>query len=240
MECDICGKGLGPKVPLHCATCARSALYPLRIEHVTTLLDKEKLGKHVEAVANGTTDPAAQSISLSGLLVNTHESSKKLRLERTVAETTQTAERINLITEQVELLKRQMEEVKKEMAARKEAMARRRSDLASANHDVEARRNNELEKVLKSVRHANQRLERTHTQTVDARMYLCRAAAELAGLKEQKRISRDGTFKMGYFIGGIPITDLRNLHSEHGRNPVCTRAITNSGQLLRLASLRPV
>ncbi|EON64211.1 hypothetical protein W97_03441 [Coniosporium apollinis CBS 100218] len=230
MDCDICGKGLGPKVPLHCATCARSALYPLRIEHVTTLLDKEKLGKHVEAVANGTTDPAAQSISLSGLLVNTHESSKKLRLERTVAETTQTAERINLITEQVELLKRQMEEVKKEMAARKEAMARRCSDLASANHDVEARRNNELEKVLKSVRHANQRLERTHTQTVDARMYLCRAAAELAGLKEQKRMSRDGTCKMGYFIGGIPITDLRNLHTASPRQ--LTASLTLVARLL--------
>ena len=219
MDCDICGKAFGPKLPLHCATCARNAIYPLRYEQAVTLTDREALNKHIKAVIEGD-DTAGQHISLGGstggTLIDRHESTKTIELQRIRAETAESEERITLITEQCDLLRKQLEESRKDIAARKAVLAQRRSDLASATHGVDARRSNELDKVKQGIKKIEYKWDRKHQETVEARMYLCRAAAKLAGLKQTRRRTRDGGTKDVYNIGPgqkIRIYDLRDLNS---------------------------
>lgn len=219
MDCDICGKAFGPKLPLHCATCARNAIYPLRYEQAVMLIDREALNKHVKAVIEGD-DTAGQHISLGGstggALIDRHESTKAIELQRIKAETAESEERITLITEQCDLLRKQLEESRKDITARKAALAQRRSDLASATHGVDARRSNELDKVKQGIKKIEYKWDRKHQETVEARMYLCRAAAKLAGLKQTRRKTRDGGTKDVYNIGPgqkIRIYDLRDLNN---------------------------
>ncbi|KAF2836469.1 hypothetical protein M501DRAFT_939727 [Patellaria atrata CBS 101060] len=213
MQCDICERAPVPKLQFHCPTCVRTALYPVRIALATTLIDKEKVGQHVEALVNNTDAPTNRSITLSGALFDLHESAKTADLERVRAEITEVEERVRLITEQAELLKRQVEASKKEIAAKKAAAAQRRSDAESAKHEVESRRANELNKLSKTTKHSGYRWDSQHGDTVHARMFLCREAASLAGLKQRKRRVKDGSVRDEYIIGGVPIVDLRHLNS---------------------------
>ncbi|EOD52195.1 hypothetical protein UCRNP2_1051 [Neofusicoccum parvum UCRNP2] len=202
MECDICGKGLTAKAHVHCPTCARAALYPLRIEQAKILLERETLGQHVEAVVNGTEDRAGQAVSLGETLVDTHESSKRVAVERDVAEAEEIQERIRMITEQSELLKRQMEETRREIAARKAAIAQRRSDMESATYNVDKRRAKELDmvkEVIRTVKHAD---DIGHREDIRSKVWHCKHAAEVAGMKRRNRRSRDGLAKVEYYIGG--------------------------------------
>lgn len=211
MECDICGKELA-KARIHCSTCARAALYPYRIEQASTLLDRETFSQHVEAVASGTEDRAGQAVSLGETLVDTHESSKRVAVERDIAATEEIQERMRLITEQTELLKRQMEETRREIAARKAAIAQRRSDLESATYNIDKRRAKELDmvkEVIRTVKHAD---DVGHREDIRSKVWHCKHAADVAGLKQRRRRSRDGQTKLEYYIGGVRIHDLRDLN----------------------------
>ena len=112
MECDICGKS--GDIPLHCITCARSAIEVPRIELAQTLITRERIEKHMQAVIEGSDEKSSQHVSLSdskgGFLVDRYESTKNLELQRTKAETVEIEERLGLITEQADLLRKQMEE----------------------------------------------------------------------------------------------------------------------------------
>ncbi|OCL05593.1 hypothetical protein AOQ84DRAFT_390778 [Glonium stellatum] len=240
MDCDICGKAFGPKLPLHCATCARNAIYPLRYEQAATLIDRETLNRHVKAVIEGD-DTVGQHISLGGstggALIDRHESSKTIELQRIKAETAESEERIALITGQSDLLRKQLEETRKEIATRKAALAQRHSDLASATHGVEARRANELDKVKQGIMKIEYKWDRKHQETVEARMYLCRTAAKLAGLKQTRRKTKDGGTKDVYNIGPgqrIRIYDLRDLNNASFEQ--LSASLTTIAQLLVLVS----
>ncbi|OCK80523.1 hypothetical protein K432DRAFT_434689 [Lepidopterella palustris CBS 459.81] len=222
MDCDVCGKALGPNVPLHCATCARVALYPLRNEELLALLDREAQSRHVKAVIEGSDDSLPQQISLGGstggMLIDRHESTKNIEQRLVEAETAEVEERISLITEHVALLTEQINKTRLEHNARKAAIAQRRSDIASATHGLESRRAKELEKIQQNTKRMNYKWEKKHQETVEARGYLCKAAAKLAGLKQTRRKAKDGGTKDVYNIGPgskLRIYDLRDLNNAN-------------------------
>ncbi|KKY26187.1 hypothetical protein UCDDS831_g01697 [Diplodia seriata] len=212
MDCDLCGNELTARARVHCPTCARAALYPYRIEQATTLLDREKFAQHVEAVVNGTEDRAGQAVSLGETLVDTHECSKRVAVERDLATKEELQERMRLITEQTDLLKRQIEETRREIAARKAAIAQRHSDLESASYNVDKRRAKDLsvvKEVIGTVKHAD---DIGHREDIRSKVWHCKHAADIAGLKQRRRRSKDGQTKMEYYIGGVRIYDLRDLN----------------------------
>ncbi|KAL1651389.1 hypothetical protein SLS58_000729 [Diplodia intermedia] len=226
MDCDLCGNELTARARVHCPTCARAALYPYRIEQATTLLDREKFAQHVEAVVNGTEDRAGQAVSLGETLVDTHECSKRVAVERDLAAKEELQERMRLITEQTDLLKRQIEETRREIAARKAAIAQRHSDLESASYNVDKRRAKDLsvvKEVIGTVKHAD---DIGHREDIRSKVWHCKHAADIAGLKQRRRRSKDGQTKMEYYIGGVRIYDLRDL------NPASPTQVTTSLTLL--------
>lgn len=213
MECDVCGKHPTPKLGFHCATCARSAIYTLRLQHTETLLDKESLGKRVEAVIHGTHGGSQDSITLGGMLVDTTEAAKANTHERTLSELEDARERIESIAERAAALRRDMEEQKQTIAAKKAALKQRRSDADSAQHGLAGRERKQLEELQQGIKKQDFRWQHAHRETVRARIYLCKEAATLAVLKIRK-VKKEGGTRQFYSIGGIEIFDLRSLNCK--------------------------
>jgi len=216
MECGICCQRSSGRHPrgFHCATCARTTLYPLRIEHVKALLDKESFGAKVEQVLSGKIDTAQQSVSLSNTLIDTHECAKRVDLDRMRSEAAEINNRVDSITEHAAALQKEMEKYKAEIASKKAALAQRRSDAGSARHGLETRDTREIDAVQQSIVRTRYRWGKLHNETMSARFTLCREAAVLAGLKMKRRKGRDGRAKDEYMIGGVKISDLRDMNGK--------------------------
>ncbi|KAF1839903.1 uncharacterized protein K460DRAFT_390134 [Cucurbitaria berberidis CBS 394.84] len=219
MECDICGKAGNLTYPLHCMTCARSYLEQPRIELARRLIDRDAVEKHVTAVVQGSEDRAIQHVSLTdskgGLLVDRHECTNNLNWQRTKAETAEIQERLQLISEQADRLRQHMEATRKQLEAHRAANAQRKSDLSSVTYGIESRRANELDKVQQNIKRLDYKSEKMHHDTIELRMQLCTTAAKLAGLKLNRRKTRDGGTKDVFNIGPgtrLRIWDLRDLN----------------------------
>ena len=221
MECDICGREGSLSQPLHCMTCARSYLEQPRIQLAKTLIDRDAVEKHVKAIVNGSEDKAIQHVSLTdskgGLLVDRQECTNNLNWQRTKAETVEIQERLGMISKHADQLRQQMEATRKQLEAKRAANAQRKSDLSSATYGIESRRANELDKVQQRVKRSDYNADKMHHDTIDLRMQLCTTAAKLAGLKMQRRKTRDGSIKEVFNIGPgtrLRIHDLRDLNGK--------------------------
>jgi hypothetical protein len=217
MDCDICGRPGGTKLPIKCATCARSAIYPLRLEHASILLEKEAMGRRVETIVEGVTPGAAQErLALSGAMVDMHDCAKAHELENLTSDAIRLEERIQIISEKLLKLRTDMEEHRKIMAAKKADLSQRRSDTESARYGLEAREAKELETLQAGIKRMNRRRDLKQQDIVGGRFSLCREAALLAGLRRSTRRRSDGSTKETFTIGNrLPIFDLRELHSEY-------------------------
>ncbi|KAF2013273.1 hypothetical protein BU24DRAFT_393925 [Aaosphaeria arxii CBS 175.79] len=233
MECDICGKS--GDVSLHCITCARSAIEVPRIELAKALITRDAVGKHVQAVIEGSKDKAFQHVSMAdskgGFLVDRYESTRNLDLQRTKAETVEIQERLSLISNQATLLRNQMEETRKQLQAKRSVIAQRKSDYSSVSYGIDSRRANELDKVQQNVRRIDYKSDKVHHETIEMRLYLCSMAAKLAGLKMTRRRSKDGSIREVFNIGPgtrLRIYDLRYIHdapSDSLSASLCTVAL---------------
>jgi hypothetical protein len=225
MECDICGKP-GQNAPLHCITCARSAIELPRIELARCLIDRDRVAKHVKAVVEGLEDKESQHVSLSdskgGLLVDRFECTRNVELQRARAETAEIEEHTQLIADHATSLRAQMEETRKEIEAKRASIAQRKSDLSSATYGIDARRANEADKVQQNIKRMDYKNDKVHHDTREMRTYLCRTAAKLAGLKITQRRSKDtGKVREVYNIGPgnrLRIYDLQELHDAQPDN----------------------
>ncbi|KAF2270581.1 hypothetical protein CC78DRAFT_528340 [Lojkania enalia] len=223
MECDICGKPGGSNYPLHCITCARSAIELPRIELAKCLIDRDIVAKHVKAVVQGSGDKASQHVSLTdsrgGILVDRHECTKTIELQRTKAETTEIKERIQHITEQADLLRQQMEATRKQLEAKRRTNAQRKSDLGSATYGIDSRRANEVDKIQQTIEKIDYKANKVHHDTMEMRVYLCNTAAKLAGLKMTRRRVKEGGIKEVYNIGPGSRLRIYNLKDLHDAQP---------------------
>lgn len=204
-------------------TCARAYLEQPRIELARTLIDRDGVEKHVKAIINGSEDQAIQHVSLvdskGGLLVDRQECTNNLNWQRTKAETLEIHERVKAISEHAGRLRQQIEATRKELEAKRAANAQRKSDLSSATYGIESRRANELDKVQQKIKRLDYNADKMHHDTIDLRMQLCTTAAKLAGLKMQRRKTRDGSIKEVFNIGPgsrLRIHDLRDMNGMTG------------------------
>ena len=239
MECSICTKPGGSDIALICVTCTRASLYPFRVNHATTLLEKAQLNCQLDSLLSPQT---SQGILKDVALpdgVQPEVVTNAVELERIQTEQAASEDRISLIAEQAEQLRQQMEETKKEISERKLALEQRRSDRASVSHELGTRRANALETVQKNIQRISHRHDKAHVQITDARSSLCQEAAVLAGLKQRRRKTKDGGVREDYTIAGQVLLDLRELNAkvtkpEHANN--LTAALIQAIRLLVLCS----
>lgn len=220
MECDICGRPSNPRLRFHCAACARSKLYELRCKHAAVLLDKEDVGRAVEAAAErSNAKPMPPSLSRSGKIISTHDCAKSSELDKILSESAGLQERVSAMAEKARALKSEMEQYQNDITAQRTINHQRKSDSESAAYGLSAREEKEFEAIEASIRRTRRRWELKHNEIVDGRAALCTPAARLAGLRRHRRPREDGSMREFYTIGNeIPIFDLRELHSTLGNH----------------------
>ncbi|KAI9866644.1 MAG: hypothetical protein M1813_001196 [Trichoglossum hirsutum] len=220
MQCDICARKHTSKLPFYCATCGRNALYELRLENARTLVDKEALGRQVEAFLPPNSSKDVGKPGAGTAAQRPSRISSRLDVEQATARTEESLERIQVIQNQADVLQKDIEQGRAQIAKLKASLAQRRSDYGSAAHNLPARRAATLESVEKGIKRIDHRWNTLHTRTAEARVFLCREAADLYGLKQRRR-KKGGTVREDYMICGVGIVDLRDLNSMLKHHPKC-------------------
>ncbi|KAG0651397.1 Autophagy-related 14 [Hyphodiscus hymeniophilus] len=201
MQCDICFRTGGHRLPFLCPTDARNQLYDPRIQNARVLVEKDALDREITMLIASRPD-------------NDEHDPRKAEIDRTdvsrvLAGKDQAVNRTQQIIAHADELRMKVEKAREDIAKRKAVISRRKSELATASNGVEARRARQMEEVEKSIRMTKYKWNQTHSVTASSRAFLCGEAAKLYGLR---RVRRNGGLEE-YRIGGITIMDLRSLNT---------------------------
>lgn len=200
MQCDICYRIGGHKLPFLCPTDARNRLYDPRIQHAKVLLEKDALDHQVTNLLDQ--QNKARDGSKDG-------SESRPGVTSANAEKEQTIDRTQQIISQADKLRVKLEDARADLAKRKANLARRKSDLASASNGVEPRRLRQVDDVEKSIRMTRFKWNQIHGTTASSRTFLCGEAAKLYGLKKARKNGGSEEYR----IGGVGIVDLRAMNT---------------------------
>lgn len=197
MQCDICCRPCGSKLPFLCPTDARNFLYGPRIEHVMMLLEKDALDQKVTTTLSMKQEPRESVPAKLPIDIISIKAEKEQVLDRT-----------RLIITKADDLREKVEQARQELLKRKDAISRRKSDFTSASDGIDTRRSRLIEDLQNSVKIIQAKWHQNHITMMSARAYLCGEAARLYGLKRIKTRDED-IFK----IGGSTVINLRILNS---------------------------
>lgn len=181
------------------------------MRHAQTLLHRGELGSQIEHVlsdttSRGTSDGAPESEHISGELAL----KKAARIHVSAAEQQQSTVRTNDVLEHVALLKEEIALAREDIAKRKAELSRRRRNAEVASRQLRDHKSESMLQIERTKQRKEKHWNMLHSETAKSRVFLCREAANLYGLK---RIDR-GRAGPEYVIGGVPILDLRNLNSS--------------------------
>jgi hypothetical protein len=197
---------------LLCPTCARNLLYRLRLENTQILLEKEALGRQVEAFLS-LDGSQTQSATTTGNRPQTdYESSQRWALQAISSQQAASSVRREDINRQIEALKEGIRAKKGHISERKAALSRRRSDVESAQYQLEEREAATLTGIQNTTKRTEHLWHSLHSKTAEARIFLCREAAHLYGLRQ--KTSRRNDARVGYVLGGISMVDLRDMNGK--------------------------
>ena len=138
MSCHICAAAYSHS-RLLCPTCARNRLYRPRLDNTQLLLEKEVLGRQVEAslVLDA---PPAQSVTTEWNRPQTDdESSRWWAVKAISSQQAALSNRTEDINRQIKALKEEIKAKKTHISERKAGLSRRRSDAESARYQLEER-----------------------------------------------------------------------------------------------------
>lgn len=212
MSCDICARVQAST--FLCQTCARSRLYQLRTDTAKVLLEREYLGQQIDAAINPSLSQEKLSGEDSKHNVQGETGTTRLwALQSLSNQQTQSSTRMKALACQIEDLQSRIKDKKFEISQRKIGLARRRSDSESALYQLSEREAGLLGGVRNNIKRTDHIWHSNHTKTAEARIFLCREAASLYGLRQKVR-KRDNRLKETYIIGGVGILDLREMNGK--------------------------
>lgn len=226
MECDICSSHINGAPGLCCPACARTALYPLRVEYATALLSKISLGRKVEAsVAIPKDHGEGQRKDMDDI-----EGTEKHEYERRITLIDEGRNRMDRIMRQRDILQARVDDCRQQLETRRTHIRDRRDQLQEARAGFEDSKEGRTEPFKKSIKKLSSRHDSLYKHTVSARVYLCKQVTLLAGLRRDSEMTTGGTKKYSYTIAGISIPDLRELNHVNPRE--LSSALTNIVHLL--------
>lgn len=214
MSCSVCNCSASNPTPFYCPTCARNHLYTLRYENARVLLEKESIGKEVEAAVAGDTDVQLrrQQYNANANLTG-RKGNPKWDVQAAQTEQARASERIRTMRECVETLTTENEQRRARIRQIKLQLKQRRSDAESANFQLTDRRNAALANIQNGIKRTEHLWHSLHNKTAESRIFLCREAAFLYGLRQEAAEREGGRKSEKYYIGGVQIIDLRSLNS---------------------------
>ncbi|KLJ06940.1 hypothetical protein EMPG_17548 [Blastomyces silverae] len=234
MNCHVCDRGPNSQLQLLCPTCSRNQLYSLRFDHARVLVEKEAIGKEIEAaVATKETHNAEPVEGGRPGDVGSQQRSSRWAIQAAKSRASQSAARTSAILEQIGTLREEIREGREDIAHRKALLKQRRSDVESATYQVADRRASSLATVQNNTKRTEHLWHSLHNKTAQSRVFLCREAANLYRLRQRTR-RRNGELVAVYTIGGVSIVDLRDLNGASHVH--ITTSLTYISHLLVLVS----
>ena len=209
MQCEICHRQASSRLPFNCTLCARDFLHESRIRLAQILLHTESLGKEVEQKVGGVSRKEGVRSSVG---IKTLDLNPTWTIHRAVSDQFASEGNTQTMLNHVEALRVETQKIKAEIAARKERLQRRRTEFASAKQELSQSQASAVESVDKGIKRTEHRWDVMHNKTAESRLFLCREVALLYGLHQRKR-KKGSSVRDVYFIGGVPIPDLRDLNS---------------------------
>ncbi len=207
MQCTVCTRSPRSKLPFYCPACARHSLYELRIDQVRALLAREASAQDADKIISRQPDSDESSRAPNN---TSQDLLTRWDVYRATAQTEAAQSRIEEFKGQAEVLRKEIEGARSELSKLKSGLDRRRADYASATHNLVARRRSTLESVDKNIKKTAFRADQQHQRMAESRIFLCREAAKLYGLRQRRR-KRGDTLRDDYQIGGVGIVDLKDL-----------------------------
>lgn len=220
MSCNICSCSASNRTPFYCPTCARSHLYTLRYENARVLLEKDSIGKEVEAAVAGNFDAQRLQRQNANGDINssadntTRPGNPKWDVQAAQTEQARASERIRMMRDCLETLRAENEQRKAQVRQMKMQLKQRRSDAESANFQLIDRRNAALANIQNGIKRTEHLWHSLHNKTAESRIFLCREAAFLYGLRQEVGKREGGRKSEKYYIGGVQIVDFRSLNSK--------------------------
>lgn len=186
------------------------------MRHAQALLEREELSRQVGDVIRGGDNPTRPSLDDLEATVEQESTRQAIvgasgrnLVEISKAKGAQSFERTSTMLEHVEMLRREIKNGRADIEQRKAELLRRKHAAEQARKKLEDHQS----KSTIGVERASQRTEKhwntLHVETAKSRVFLCREAANLYGLRKQE--GQPGAHD--YNIGGIAILDLRSLNS---------------------------
>lgn len=211
MSCHICASSHS-RLPFLCPTCARNRLYQLRLETTHALLDKEALGRQIEVVVASKQSHDGHLKSEGRPSETDHCGSRCWALKTISSQQAGSSTRREDLVQKIGILKEEIAARKANICERRALLSRRRSDAESAHYKIEEREAATLASVQNTTKRTEHIWHSQHTKTAEARIFLCREAAHLYGLRQ--KTTRKGEAHSAYVLGSIPIVDLREMNGK--------------------------
>ncbi|KAI9648244.1 hypothetical protein NHQ30_002876 [Ciborinia camelliae] len=224
MQCDICFRTGGHKLPFLCPTDARNQLYECRVQTAGVLLEKDTLDREISGRF------ASLPPKNGEFEDEQHATVTQSNYDALLAEREQIVDRTNQIIAHADELRANVERAKEERSKKKAANDQRRAELASASSGIGARRTKQIEDIEGSTRRTKYRWNQAYNLIGGSRAYLCYEAAKLYGLQRVRRANGGEEYK----IGGIGIVDLRLMNTASPAQISTT--LSNITHLLMLAT----
>ncbi|KAF7863977.1 hypothetical protein EAF04_006942 [Stromatinia cepivora] len=203
MQCDICFRTGGHKLPFLCPTDARNQLYETRVQTAGVLLEKDALDREISGRFPPPPSKRGNHEDKPPVVVT------QSNYDALLAEREKIIDRTNQIIAHADELKTKLERAKEERSKKKAANDQRSADVISASSGIEARRTKQIQDIEGSTRRTKYRWNQAYNLIAGSRAYLCYEAAKLYGLQRVKRSNGGEEYK----IGGVGIVDLRLMNT---------------------------
>ena len=213
---------------MHCTVCARTAVYPIRLDIAKVLLEKEDLGRKVEqsassSIPNNTSDEVralAQGWRSEMRRTDLHALRQKVE-----------AQDIAGASSRSEVL-----QLRDAIEQKRASLAQRGKDLDITERSLLPRRQTLMDKLSQIAKRGTKSFDSIHNSSADTRAFLCREAASLLGLRQKKVRDKTGNIHERFLVAGHIIPDLRFIHSTN-QEPVKALHLANFLQTLPVPRL---
>ena len=200
MECDICSRKDVANVGMFCLSCARTSLYPLRLEAARILLEKDSLGKNI-AAATSANEGSVESRKLR----------KRWQAEMIKATSLEIEEKIENQRTQISTLRSQISELRARVTEDRGYSHDRRSHLEAIKSNVPSRQQHHLEDLSSAKNRGVSSLDTLSYRSNAIKTPLCIETAKLLRFRRSREKVGEQV-RDQYWISGFPIPDLRSIN----------------------------
>ncbi|KAA8642190.1 Atg14 domain-containing protein [Aspergillus tanneri] len=214
MSCHVCSRAPTSHIQYFCPICARNRLYQLHNENVRILIESESIARQIEDAVKIGNYRDVLSDKYEKLSNNNKDTQLKFWIKQTISnQQSKSFPRAKILAIQVEKLRLEIENKRLEISQRKLALKRRYSDAESAKYQLVEREAAILAGVQNSTKRTDHLWHSQHSKTAEARIFLCREAANIYGLCQVAK-KKNGEFKETYCIGGVSICNLKDMNGK--------------------------